>query len=420
MAREWCLSKEMRLLVVKYACSSRRPYVIGDFLSIRSSIRASSKEFASIVDLHPPFWNRIVCSPRTPEQHVFDVTRRAGSRPVEVVLRFADSDAEGLGTGSSWETRLDRFMSRALPLLGPVLSSCAELCVEAANAQVLEAMLLHVKDAPMPSCVMTFRFGDNTEAEFSRPTVLTFRATHVSTFVVSHMSSLVSSSAVCMPIGTEVAWTQFGCRLASAHALSCLVLDAINFGDLPVAFVASVPMPQVLTLDLRFGGLTRMALGVRRLNFPRLMALIFRCESAKDLACMLLCSAVLVQVDGFQLVTHRMCRVSHKFRHLYEYLHRVKHLDLRRASYVAFNAFVFATTPIYAGHGSYCRACNLLVQLTLCNVSLTAVKELVEVRREVSYRELEELTVETSVSMVEPSANNWLLAQTFQFSLRIV
>jgi hypothetical protein len=119
-------------------------------------------------------------------------------------------------------------------------------------------------------------------------------------------------------------------------------------------------------------------------------------------------------------VTHRMCRVSHKFRHLYEYLHRVKHLDLRRASYVAFNAFVFATTPIYAGHGSYCRACNLLVQLTLCNISLPAVKELVEVRREVSYRELEELTVETSASMVDPAANNWLLAQTFQFSLRIV
>jgi hypothetical protein len=135
---------------------------------------------------------------------------------------------------------------------------------------------------------------------------------------------------------------------------------------------------------------------------------------------MLLCPGVLVQVEEFQLVTRRNCRVAYNFLHLYEFLHRVKHLDLKRASSGAFDALISATTPIYAGHRSYCRACNLLAHLTLRNVSLIAVRELIEVRRQALYRELEELTVATTVSMAEASANSWLLDQTFEFMLSIV
>jgi hypothetical protein len=141
MALDWCLSKEMRLLIVRQACSLRRPYVIADFISVRSALRTCSKEFASIVDLHPPFWNRMICSPRTPDQHVSEVVRRSGSLPMELVFRFTESDTEGLDDGSSWEVRLDLFMSQALPMLRPIFSLCAELSVEASNGQVSYLLL---------------------------------------------------------------------------------------------------------------------------------------------------------------------------------------------------------------------------------------------------------------------------------------
>jgi hypothetical protein len=273
---------------------------------------------------------------------------------------------------------------------------------------------------PTPSCVSAFRFRHGLRCAFPQPTVLTIRGTRVSTTTASHMSSLVSSSAICVPFGMQMDWSHFGATLGLARSLSCLVLDAISFGELPIDFIAAVPMPQVLTLDLRFQSLKLMALAIRRLNLPQLTTLIFRCSGQTDLACMLICSVFLVQVEDFQLVTDRRCRVSHKFRHLYEFLHRTKRLDLRRASTAAFQAFVLATTPPSAGQGSYCGACPALVELRLRNVTLTEVKRLVERRREVVYCELEELTVYTPGHMALLAEREWLNAQAFVFMLHTV
>jgi hypothetical protein len=129
MAREWCLSKEMRLLIVEYACSLRRPYVISEFLSVRSAVRASSREFTSLVDCHAPFWDRMLCTPRTPEDHVLDVVECAMSHRMDLVIRFMESDAaDAVG--------VDEFMSRALPMLRLLFSLCQELTIEASSSQV--------------------------------------------------------------------------------------------------------------------------------------------------------------------------------------------------------------------------------------------------------------------------------------------
>jgi hypothetical protein len=234
------------------------------------------------------------------------------------------------------------------------------------------------------------------------------------------MASLVSSSAVCVPFGTQIDWGHFGSFIGIGRAFSCLVLDAVSFGDLPLDFIASVPMPQVTMLDLRFQGIKQMAFGARRLNFPRLTTLIFRCAGKTDLACILLCSVFLVQVKEFHLVTDRHCRVTHQFRHLFEFLHRVQLLDLRRASAAAFDTLVSTTSTAAMRHGYYCRSCPELARLRLRNVTLPAVKHLVEVRRELVYLELKELTVDIPDYMASTNVKDWLCTQTFEFKLCII
>jgi hypothetical protein len=130
-AGDWCLSKEMRLLVVQYACASRRPYVISEFLSMRSALRASSREFAYLVDSHAPFWDRILYTPHTPDNHILAVVDRPRSRRLDLVLRFSESV-----TADPSESRVETFMSRALLMLDTVFTSSAELTIEAPNSQV--------------------------------------------------------------------------------------------------------------------------------------------------------------------------------------------------------------------------------------------------------------------------------------------
>ncbi|KAJ6457539.1 hypothetical protein C8R47DRAFT_1227353 [Mycena vitilis] len=406
---------------------SLHPYIVSDYLSTRSNLRACSHEVKEAVDGHPPFWNRFVYSPRTPDALLGLIRARASTMLLDLTLRISAESGLIHLSQFGWENDVELFMVRATSRLYLFFPDCRELTVEGYDSEIVDVMLQFVSSVRtnslrtfevvypdptltdvVPSCISDFVFDTRLRPSFPPFTTFTIAPISLPITLASHMSSDICSAAVRQPVDTPLQWCRFSALLGASFSLDTLVVDGINFADVPACLVAAAPMPNLKTLDVRFRGRTSVGNALQHLNLPCFQTLIFRCDSIADLNGFLSSLPIFAtRARHFHLVTGKRCHVSSRFKNLYAMLLRVELLDLSEASPQAFKAFMAASLPTHPHASSKWSGCPALTELRVTSVPLATLVQLVFNRRSVGCEDLKYLTAYMAPSLADPFSLRW-------------
>ncbi|KAJ7626519.1 hypothetical protein DFH06DRAFT_1339217 [Mycena polygramma] len=300
-------------LVINDACDLMRPYILSDYLALRNALRLCCPQMKELVDSHAPFWNRFVFSPRTTVDAFTAIRKRLYGMPLEITLRITRDSGLDLRSPSILEDTVERFMARAYGDLSSMFPICRKLTLEAASLPVLEIMLqtlspIHtdslrtfvlvypdpIGGLVVPSCVSDFVFDEPGDAcvPYLVPRLACLRPA-----ALQRSPSVVS---ILSPVG-------------GSFALTTLILDGVNFADVPQSVIAGAPLPNLTTLDVRFRGRMPMGRALMHLNLPRFHTLVFRCDTIGDLRCFLSCMPLFaVRARSFRLVNDRRSTFAFK------------------------------------------------------------------------------------------------------------
>ncbi|KAJ6471797.1 hypothetical protein C8R47DRAFT_1297174 [Mycena vitilis] len=228
-------------LVINDACDLMKPYVLSDYLALRSALRLCCPQMKDLVDSHAPFWNRFIFSPRTTVLAFTDVRVRSQGLPLDITLRVTRDSGLDLGCSSILDNTVERFMARAYGDLSSLFPLCRELILEAASVPVLEIMLqvlspMHtnslrtfvlvypdpITGSVVPSCVSDFVFDERDEPSFPPFTTLTVSRINQPVILAYHTSSRASHASIRQPFSVPLHWSRFSHLLGGSFALSTL------------------------------------------------------------------------------------------------------------------------------------------------------------------------------------------------------
>ncbi|KAJ7137600.1 hypothetical protein C8R43DRAFT_955510 [Mycena crocata] len=389
--------------IVDFAAKSCATSSLPESLALRGALRESSVNLCSLVDECPLFWARAIFTPRQTVAFQVDVLQRVDLRDLDFTIRAASM--AGLDS-LDVEESLERFMVRTSALLHTYFPACVRISVEAMNAVFLDTMLqfiVSVSHRSLRAFEVNFSFG--RYSMFDPPVVNDFEfltgrsfpftpftdiilsassidrptATYTSTYIPSDGDSSHSVSvAIDHPRSTLMPWRDIMQVISSSTWLTILRLDGVRCNAVPPGILASSPLPSLRELDVRFDGQPSLAAFLRILNVPGLLIFKFRAASARDIACLLECGAILANVAEFHVITRPDFCAS--MVPVFGWLHRITVLDLRLASVNVFGTFCSASyhTEPFSNEAWTC--CARLEHLLVRGVRLSQLRWIVEKR----------------------------------------
>ncbi|KAJ6536052.1 hypothetical protein B0H19DRAFT_1079583 [Mycena capillaripes] len=320
-----------------------------DFLQTRGALLGSTRWIAHCLRQYPPFWNRLLISPRSPISVIHDWFDYSRDLPLYLAFRAVqDSGVRPVSLTRS-AISFDTFVDQASHALSLYMDRCVTLSISAESPRILDKVLFSLEwTTPAvlqslrvrfilpdyrrirPFCVDHFSFITTPPMGLPFPPCNTL--SWISDSVVApSVAYSTSDCIITQPARQPVVWSDVLEVFSSLADVHTLTMDAIVLNYRPEWITCSAPLFSLRSLEFTFRGLLGMAHLISRLNLPSAITLKVIITATQDIQCLCTCSTLLSTVKDIVLVG--TCPTGHEFHTIFSLLRSVERIDLRGLTY---------------------------------------------------------------------------------------